>query len=227
MKNLTFTRVASLLAMVPGIVSAQDTSDFTLSTTTETYSDGRVSTYTLNGLTTTIIIGATVEGEQPQTTPTALIDTVPPPGPTGQPFPFGWTYTMIQDPTTVTITQHATTFLDPHGQTRSVPDATVTETFPAETYTTTIYPLVDPTPFPPGSPPANDKRDYTYTTYWTETLTETLSIPAVTFSLTTTTQTLPPETFTNTWTRIVTTHVTVTEPTPTTLATLVTQTVTN
>lgn len=47
---------------------------------------------------------------------------------------------MIQDPTTVTITQHATTFLDPHGQTRSVPDATVTETFPAETYTTTIYP---------------------------------------------------------------------------------------
>lgn len=78
--------------------------------------------------------------------------------------------------------------------------------------------MVDPTPFPPGSPPANDKRDYTYTTYWTETLTETLSIPAVTFSLTTTTQTLPPETFTNTWTRIVTTHVTVTEPTPTTLA---------
>lgn len=88
MKNLTFTRVASLLAMVPGIVSAQDTSDFTPSTTTETYSDGRVSTYTLNGLTTTIIIGATVEGEQPQTTPTALIDTVPPPGPSEYPIVF-------------------------------------------------------------------------------------------------------------------------------------------
>ncbi|ETS82177.1 hypothetical protein PFICI_07179 [Pestalotiopsis fici W106-1] len=216
MKNFTFTRIVGLLAMLTGIVVATDLQDKRDYVTTETYSNGGVSTYTLNGLTTTIIIGASVEGEQP-VTPAAAVPTD-----SADDFPHDkWTYTMVQDPTTLTVTQQARTFTDFLGHTKEVPAATVTETFPAITYTTVITPLVDPTP------PSNEKRDYTTTSFWTETVTETLSVPAVTFSLTTTTETLPPQTYTNTWTRIVTTHITVIEPTPTTLNTVVTQTVTN